>query len=59
MILPVILAMLIGHWYMRDRKLVTVVQQLPNWILGILLFTILTVVVLTGGSDSAFIYFQF
>ena len=59
MILPVILAMLIGHWYMRDRKLATVVQQLPNWILGILLFTILTVVVLTGGSDSAFIYFQF
>ena len=59
MIIPVILGMLIGHWYMRDRELVTVVQTLPNWLLCILFFIILVVIVLTGGSDSAFIYFQF
>ena len=59
MITPVIVGMLLGHGYMRNRKLEDEVQRIPNFILAAIFSVILAVVILTGGSDSAFIYFQF
>lgn len=59
MIVPVIAGMLIAHWFMRDRKLEDAVTRTPPWLLFTWFVFILTCVVLTGGSDNAFIYFQF
>jgi hypothetical protein len=59
MIVTVISAMLVGHWFMRDRKLEEVVQKTPTWLLVFIFFAVLVSVVLTGESESAFIYFQF
>ena len=59
MIVVVLTGMLIGHWNMRNRTLEQVVQSAPNGLLFLVFVVLLASVVLTGGSDNAFIYFQF
>jgi len=59
MIAVVLGGMLTGHWYMRNRTLEQVVQSTPDWLLFLILVVVILCIVLTGGSDSAFIYFQF
>ena len=59
MIVPVVLGMLVFQWLMRDQEMESVVEKSPTWLVYSVFFLILVSVVLTGGGDSAFIYFQF
>jgi len=56
----VAIAAMIGvHWYMRNRSLEQVVSRIPWWGVGLLWGIMLFLIIITQGSGSAFIYFQF
>ena len=59
LVLTVVILMLIGHWYMRNRKIETVVSNAPNSVILVAIVFMILTIILTGGSDGAFIYFQF
>jgi D-alanyl-lipoteichoic acid acyltransferase DltB (MBOAT superfamily) len=47
------------HWWMRDRELERVVSRAPWWVTGLAAAAMLFAVIVTQGSGTAFIYFQF
>ncbi len=51
--------MVFAHWRMRSTTLEAVVERTPAWIVGAVWAFMLFMLVITQGSDSAFIYFQF
>jgi alginate O-acetyltransferase complex protein AlgI len=51
--------MVITHWRMRDTSMEAVVARTPAWLIGATLTFMLFMLVISQGSDSAFIYFQF
>jgi alginate O-acetyltransferase complex protein AlgI len=51
--------MLIGHWMLRDLSLRSVWERRPWWLRGAVLALLLVAILLSPGSDRAFIYFQF
>ena len=55
----VIAGMVFTHWRMRSTTLEAVVGKAPAWLIGAVLTFMLFMLVITQGSDSAFIYFQF
>lgn len=55
----VIAGMVFTHWRMRSTTLESVVEKTPAWLIGTVLTFMLFMLVITQGSDSAFIYFQF
>jgi alginate O-acetyltransferase complex protein AlgI len=57
--LIVIAGMVTVHWLMRTRSLEHVVTRAPQWALAAAWSAMLFGLVITQGSDSAFIYFQF
>ena len=59
LVLTVVILMLIGHWFMRNRKIETVVSNAPNSVILVAIVFMILTIILTGGSDGAFIYFQF
>ncbi len=55
----VVLAMLMTHWYMRERALHAEVQRLPAPVIGLAWGAMLWLIAVTQGGGDAFIYFQF
>lgn len=55
----VVSAMLVTHWYMRDRALHAEVQRLPAAVIGLAWGVMLWSIAVTQGGGDAFIYFQF
>lgn len=55
----VVAGMVLTHWRMRDTTMEEVVAKTPSWLIGTVLALMLFMLVITQGSDSAFIYFQF
>jgi alginate O-acetyltransferase complex protein AlgI len=54
----VIAALLLAHWTMRDTNLETTVARLPRALIATVWTLMLSAIILTQGSGSAFIYFQ-
>ena len=54
-----IAGMVVTHWRMRDTSMEAVVAKTPAWLIGATLTFMLFMLVISQGSDSAFIYFQF
>ena len=54
-----IAAMLVAHGLLRERRLEDVVARLPWWLTAGLVGVMLFFVLVTQGSNDAFIYFQF
>jgi alginate O-acetyltransferase complex protein AlgI len=52
-------ALLLAHWTMRDTNLETTVARLPRAVVATVWTLMLSAIILTQGSGSAFIYFQF
>ncbi len=59
MTILILVAMLICHWKVRDIEIEDVADKTPSWLFTAFWVTILFVTIMTGGSASAFIYFQF
>jgi D-alanyl-lipoteichoic acid acyltransferase DltB (MBOAT superfamily) len=57
--LIVVAGMVFAHWRMRATTLEAVAEATPKWLLAAVLAFMLFMLVVTQGSDSAFIYFQF
>jgi alginate O-acetyltransferase complex protein AlgI len=55
----VIAGMVYAHWRLRSTTLEAVVERTPLWIIAAVWTAMLFALVITQGSDSAFIYFQF
>ncbi len=55
----VIAGMVFAHWRLRSTTLEAVAEKTPAWIIGAIIAAMLFMLVITQGSDSAFIYFQF
>ena len=53
------ICMLGTHWYMRNRRVLSVADKLPWWVLGIIWSVLLILLILSQESSSSFIYFQF
>lgn len=51
--------MLLGHWFMRDRKLLDIAYNMPSLNLSVVWSTMLVLLILAQESSSSFIYFQF
>ncbi|PWT70751.1 MAG: membrane-bound O-acyltransferase family protein [Bacteroidetes bacterium] len=51
--------MLIVHWLMREKRILTLVYRWPWWVVGILWSIILLAIIFSQASSSSFIYFQF
>jgi hypothetical protein len=47
------------QWLMRNRDLEQVVSRTPWWLTGVACAAMLFAVIITQGSGTAFIYFQF
>jgi len=52
-------AIVATHWWMRDRELERVVSRAPWWVTGLAAAAMLFAVIVTQGTGTAFIYFQF
>jgi alginate O-acetyltransferase complex protein AlgI len=59
LVVGVVFAMLVVHGLMRDRRIETVVARTPWWCTATALAGMLFLIVITQGSNDAFIYFQF
>ena len=59
MTILIIVLMLVCHWKVRNVEIEKVADKTPNWLFTIFWVTILFITIMTGGSASAFIYFQF
>ncbi len=55
----VVSGMVATHWMMRSSSLEAVAGKAPRWLIGAIWAFMLFMLVITQGSDSAFIYFQF
>ncbi|OFX01781.1 MAG: acyltransferase [Alphaproteobacteria bacterium RIFCSPHIGHO2_12_FULL_63_12] len=55
----VVAGMVFAHWRMRSTTLEAVVERTPAPVVGLVWTFMLFMLVITQGSDSAFIYFQF
>ena len=55
----VIVAMLGFHWLMRNRRILSVADKMPWWLLGLIWAGMLILLILSQESSSSFIYFQF
>ena len=51
--------MVATHWLMRSTSMEAVIAKAPAWLVGAVWTLMLFMLVITQGSDSAFIYFQF
>ena len=49
----------IAHWFLRNRTLEDVAEQMPAWLLSVLLAAMIIAILMMPGEDRAFIYFQF
>jgi len=61
-IIPVALViggMVLTHWRMRSTTKEAIIENTPAWLIGATWAFMLFMLVITQGSDSAFIYFQF
>jgi D-alanyl-lipoteichoic acid acyltransferase DltB (MBOAT superfamily) len=47
------------HWMMRNRRVLSVSEKMPWWLLGIIWAVMLILLILSQESSSSFIYFQF
>tara|TARA_B100000676_G_scaffold29090_1_gene27108 strand:+ start:4588 stop:6009 length:1422 start_codon:yes stop_codon:yes gene_type:complete len=59
MTILILIVMLTCHWKMRNLEIEKVADKTPSWLLTLFWVTILFITIMTGGSASAFIYFQF
>ncbi|MEX0644699.1 MAG: hypothetical protein WD076_05270, partial [Parvularculaceae bacterium] len=55
----VIAGMVFTHWRMRATTMEAVIAKTPTWLVGAVWAFMLFMLVITQGSESAFIYFQF
>lgn len=55
----VISGMVLTHWRMRSTTKEAIIEKTPAWAIGAIWAFMLFMLVITQGSDSAFIYFQF
>ena len=55
----VIAGMVLTHWLMRSTTKEAVIAKTPQWLVGAVWGLMLFMLVISQGSDSAFIYFQF
>lgn len=55
----VIAGMVLTHWLMRSTTKEAVIAKTPQWLVGAVWGFMLFMLVISQGSDSAFIYFQF
>ena len=55
----IIICMVGTHWYMRNRRVLNVAENLPWWVLGLVWSAMLVLLILSQESSSSFIYFQF
>lgn len=56
----VIIAGMLGfHWFMRNRRVLSVAEKMPWWLLGLVWSAMLILLILSQESSSSFIYFQF
>jgi hypothetical protein len=58
-VLTTVLALLVGHWLLRNASLEEGVQRMPWWLRTAWIAGMLVLLALTPGDDRAFIYFQF
>ena len=58
-VLATVGAIVVAHWYMRDRTLHGVSARVPAPVIGMAWGMMLFLVTITQGGSSAFIYFQF
>ena len=59
MTILITVVMFICHWMMRGTEIEDLANKTPTWLLTLFWTTILFITIMTGGSASAFIYFQF
>ncbi len=57
--LLVAVAVILVHWYLRDSSLEGLWRIWPGWVRAFALSLTLLAIILSTGSDRAFIYFQF
>jgi alginate O-acetyltransferase complex protein AlgI len=55
----VTLGLLVAHWFMRDKTLEQMAEELPRWVVASALIFMTFCILITQGKDNAFIYFQF
>lgn len=55
----IITALVIGHWLMRNTRVLTVADKMPWWLLGTVWALMLILITLSQNASSSFIYFQF
>lgn len=55
----VIGGMVLTHWLMRSTTKEAIIEKAPAWLIGAVWVFMMFMLVITQGSDSAFIYFQF
>jgi len=56
----VIIAMMLAfHWFMRNRRVLSVAEKMPWWLLSLAWSAMLILLILSQESSSSFIYFQF
>jgi D-alanyl-lipoteichoic acid acyltransferase DltB (MBOAT superfamily) len=58
-VVVVITGLVISHWVHRSIPLERAAERLPNWAHGLVWGGMLIFILLSQGSDNAFIYFQF
>ncbi|HEX8357698.1 MAG TPA: MBOAT family O-acyltransferase [Segetibacter sp.] len=58
-IIAITILMLISHWVMRNRNVVSVAKSLSWWVVGIVWAVMVLLLMLSQESSSSFIYFQF
>jgi alginate O-acetyltransferase complex protein AlgI len=52
-------ALVLTHWYMRERRVLSVANHAPWWLVGIAWAVMLIALILSQETGSSFIYFQF
>ncbi len=58
-VIVVITALVVTHWTHRSIPVEAAAERLPGWAHGLVWGAMLTFIILSQGSDNAFIYFQF
>ncbi|HEV9037433.1 MAG TPA: MBOAT family O-acyltransferase [Puia sp.] len=58
-VVVIVTAMIFVHWFMRNRRMLDLVYEIPWWLTGVLWAVILLLLILTQSSSASFIYFQF
>ncbi len=55
----IVVCMFAFHWIMRNRRVLSVADKMPWWLLGLVWSAMLILLILSQESSSSFIYFQF